>query len=121
MPKPAAPSADFNDYDAIASAVAETERGRWFLAEHARRCRQAETAEVLAAIAALQAALLPHTTVRGTPEAVAPVASTEASQTVAPAAKRQPKAAPPPSRLTPQQSFAEMDALSLQERLRLFR
>jgi chemotaxis protein CheZ len=38
------------DYDAIFAAVMETERGRWFLAEYARRNRHADTAEVLAAL-----------------------------------------------------------------------
>jgi chemotaxis protein CheZ len=43
------------DYDAICAAVMETERGRWFLAEYARRNRQADTAQVLAAIDGLMA------------------------------------------------------------------
>jgi hypothetical protein len=38
------------DYEAICAAVMATERGRWFLSEYARRNRQADTAEVLAAI-----------------------------------------------------------------------
>lgn len=38
------------DYEAIAAAVMETGRGRWFLAEYARRNRQADTTAVLAAI-----------------------------------------------------------------------
>ncbi len=41
---------DLNDYDAIEAAVMETARGRWFLAEHARRIRAAETSRILAAI-----------------------------------------------------------------------
>jgi hypothetical protein len=41
------------DYDAIAAAVMETGRGRWFLAEYARRNRQADTEMVLSAIARL--------------------------------------------------------------------
>jgi len=43
------------DYDAILAAVMETERGRWFLAEYARRNRHADTAEVLAALERLAA------------------------------------------------------------------
>jgi chemotaxis regulatin CheY-phosphate phosphatase CheZ len=35
------------DYDAIAEAVMETERGRWFLAEFARRNRQADTLTIV--------------------------------------------------------------------------
>lgn len=42
------------DYDMIAAAVMETARGRWFLAEYARRNRQADTEMVLAAIARLE-------------------------------------------------------------------
>jgi hypothetical protein len=38
------------DYEAICAAVMETDRGRWFLAEYARRNRNADTAAVLAAI-----------------------------------------------------------------------
>ncbi len=38
------------DYDAIESAVVETARGRWFLAEYARRNRHADTATLLAAL-----------------------------------------------------------------------
>lgn len=41
-------------YDDIERAVCETARGRWFLAEYARRIRAAETAEVLAAIERLE-------------------------------------------------------------------
>ena len=45
------------DYELIAAAVLETERGRWFLAEHARRNRQADTKLVLEAIAKLERTL----------------------------------------------------------------
>src|SRR5262245_25585185 len=41
------------EYEAIEAAVMETARGRWFLAEHARRNRHAETAMLLGAIEAL--------------------------------------------------------------------
>lgn len=45
------------DFEAIAAAVNETERGRWFLAEYNRRNRYADTQIVLDAIAKLQAGL----------------------------------------------------------------
>ncbi|TCR64988.1 hypothetical protein [Bosea sp. BK604] len=45
------------DYEAIASAVMETARGRWFMAEYAKRNRQADTGQVLAAINKLQRVL----------------------------------------------------------------
>ncbi|WP_332682655.1 hypothetical protein [Bosea sp. (in: a-proteobacteria)] len=42
------------DYETIAAAVMETGRGRWFLAEYAKRNRQADTEMVLSAIARLE-------------------------------------------------------------------
>lgn len=45
-----------HDYAAIEAAVMETERGRWFLAEHAARHRVADTNTVLAAISRMEAA-----------------------------------------------------------------
>lgn len=45
-----------HDYAAIEAAVMETERGRWFLAEHAARHRVADTETVLAAINRMEAA-----------------------------------------------------------------
>ncbi len=46
-----------SEYDAIEAAVMETERGRWFLAEFARRNRTADTAKVLAAVHRLELAV----------------------------------------------------------------
>jgi hypothetical protein len=48
------------DYDAIEAAVMETARGRWFLAEFARRNRNADTAAVLGAIERLERAVAPR-------------------------------------------------------------
>jgi chemotaxis regulatin CheY-phosphate phosphatase CheZ len=45
------------DYGAIEAAVMETSRGRWFLAEYARRNRQADTSSVLDAIGRLERAM----------------------------------------------------------------
>ncbi|HXW30017.1 MAG TPA: hypothetical protein VEK55_11700 [Xanthobacteraceae bacterium] len=45
------------DYDMIESAVMETTRGRWFLAEYARRNRHADTTMLLGAIGRLEASL----------------------------------------------------------------
>jgi chemotaxis regulatin CheY-phosphate phosphatase CheZ len=45
------------DYETILSAVLETARGRWFLAEHMRRNRQADTKLVLKAIGQLERGL----------------------------------------------------------------
>jgi hypothetical protein len=51
------PALQPEDYDAIEAAVLETARGRFFLAEHARRVRGAESARLLAAIERLEARL----------------------------------------------------------------
>jgi hypothetical protein len=45
------------DFDAIESAVMETDRGRWFLKEYARRNRHADTQLVLDAIGRLEQAV----------------------------------------------------------------
>lgn len=42
------------DYEAIAAAVMETARGRWFMAEFAKRNRQSDTAQVLSAVQRLE-------------------------------------------------------------------
>jgi chemotaxis regulatin CheY-phosphate phosphatase CheZ len=46
-----------DDYETIMSAVLETARGRWFLAEHMRRNRQTDTKLVLTAIEQLERSL----------------------------------------------------------------
>jgi chemotaxis regulatin CheY-phosphate phosphatase CheZ len=48
-PAPVTPLA-IEDYDAIEAAVMETQRGRWFLAEHARRNRNCDTEIVLSSL-----------------------------------------------------------------------
>lgn len=45
------------DYSAIEAAVLETARGRWFLAEYARRNRNADTTMLIAALDRIEAAL----------------------------------------------------------------
>jgi chemotaxis regulatin CheY-phosphate phosphatase CheZ len=55
MPQPPAQSSlSEADFELIASAVNETERGRWFLAEYARRNRHSDTHQVLEAIEKLE-------------------------------------------------------------------
>lgn len=49
------------DFEAIAAAVQETERGRWFLDEYARRNRHSDTRQVLEAIEKLQHSLATRT------------------------------------------------------------
>jgi len=53
MPTPPSPLRDA-DYEAIEAAVMETDRGRWFLAEYARRHRASDTTTVLASIKRLE-------------------------------------------------------------------
>ena len=45
------------EYEAICAAFMETMRGRWFLAEYARRNRNSDTKLVLAAIERIEAAM----------------------------------------------------------------
>ncbi len=99
-----APSPEQDDFIAILSAVMETERGRWFLAEFARRNRHAETERVLGAIARLEAVLVPA------PLAATPPGRPEPAmvQPVPPS----PDANPP---------MSAIDALSVDARLRMFR
>ena len=52
----AAPPAE-TDYESICAAVMETERGRWFLTEYARRNRHADTHVILSAIERIEAAI----------------------------------------------------------------
>ncbi|QGY04865.1 hypothetical protein MMSR116_25400 [Methylobacterium mesophilicum SR1.6/6] len=55
MSGPATPSPDASaEYETIAAALAATERGRWFLAEHGRRNRGADTEMLLGAITRLE-------------------------------------------------------------------
>ncbi len=64
---PAAPAE--TDYDAICAAVTATARGRWFLDEYAKRNRNSDTLEVLAAIARMEAAVVGERTQQASREA----------------------------------------------------
>ena len=57
IPPPAGLTPD--DYDRIEDAVMETARGRWFLAEFARRVRAGDTQKILQAIERLERASAP--------------------------------------------------------------
>lgn len=90
------PTLTLDDYDAIAAAVMETERGRWFLAEYARRNRVADTSLVLEALSALERRLPAASQSPKTPladVAVADVGVAEIKALPAPAAVEAP--APP--------------------------
>ncbi len=72
MSQPEKPVLSEADFEAIAAAVNETERGRWFLAEYARRNRHADTERVLEAVTRLERSLAarndaaPSETIRST-------------------------------------------------------
>jgi chemotaxis protein CheZ len=70
LPVPAAPTLDAAEFDMIHEAVQETFRGRWFLAEYARRMRSADTLAVLSALERMEARLS-----AGKPQAQAAVAA----------------------------------------------
>ena len=52
-------TADDVDYDAVEDAVLETAKGRWFLAEHARRNRVADTQTLLDALKKIESSVGP--------------------------------------------------------------
>lgn len=103
-----------HDYDAIAAAVMETERGRWFLAEFARRNRVADTAAVLDALSALEARLLE----RLAPQPADKTRSEPRLETVEPP----PAIAATPIRPTPPKAWTPglLETLSAEERAILF-
>ncbi|MBV1707344.1 MAG: hypothetical protein KGQ37_09085 [Hyphomicrobiales bacterium] len=107
---------DVTDYEAIEAAVMETERGRWFLAEYARRQRSAEMAELRALLAQIDAKL--PSGARPTPPAVeAPPPALRIEVAGAPPVPAPPlRLQKPASGLT----LAMIDAMPAIERLALF-
>jgi len=79
------PSED--DYDAFYSVLASSERGRAFLAEHARRARHAETEMLLAALARIETTLADQRAQAAAPPPPAPSAATAATALAAVAAQ----------------------------------
>jgi hypothetical protein len=61
-----------SDYDAIEAAVMETARGRWFLAEFARRNRHADTRMLLDALARLETVIREERAALATAEEIIP-------------------------------------------------
>ena len=94
------------DYEAIEAAVQETTRGRWFLAEFARRNRQADTLQLLDAISRLDGTmreLLPR----------APAARDAAPLDLARLVERVPAAGPyPPASLKPEPGPDGLDMIA---------
>ena len=104
VPPPEPPAAA--DYDAICSAVTATARGRWFLDEFAKRNRNSDTAQVLAAIAEMKAAVVDERVQQASREAhqavriellemARTIAQTRAEVAESRPAPTQPSAAPP--------------------------
>jgi hypothetical protein len=117
---PPAPPAE-TDYDAICSAVTATARGRWFLDEYARRNRNSDTLQVLAAIARMEAAAVGERAQQVSQQANQRVRIEllEMARTIA--QTRAELAERPPQRLADQQPAAEpvgADVAAAAERLR---
>ena len=141
---PPPPGLEPDDYEAIEAAVLETPRGRWFLAEFARRIREQESGRLLDAVGKLERVvrdlaerpvaspvpvLADPTPVRelappkraGELEASPLLARIEAFGRVG--RSRVPETAPAPAPDAPADTggaFAPLEALSAVERLRLF-
>jgi hypothetical protein len=122
------------DFEQIEAAVLETERGRWFLQEYARRLRAVETAQILAAVERL-AVREPHELVARREAAEATVALIEALQKLssfalgAVAIDSPPSPLEPPMRRGPHGSgdldrrlsaLRELDALDIEDKVKLF-
>ncbi len=120
------------EFDRIEAAVRETERGRWFLDEFARRVRASETASLQSAIERLErrAASLQagddqtrHHIQRVISLLAALVDHLNAHKADAPFHRAEPAGLPPVAgdpewRL---RAFASVDALSVADKLKLFR
>lgn len=141
---------DESDYDRIEAAVMETARGRWFLAEFARRVRAGDTAKILDAIHRLERASAPaqfemaqthvraigdrlfdiayQLRARGVEDELCRAVEREASAACALAGETrgapfalefEERPAAPPLARPAASTLAEVDALSIEERLRL--
>jgi hypothetical protein len=118
-PAPMAAGEPEDDYAALLSTLSESARGRAFLAEHARRTRQADTGMLLAAIERLEAL------VRGQVQAAAPASPEPASAPDAQANASDVQASAPDIDERPQarpasDPLAALKALTDDERLALF-
>ena len=110
------------DYDAICAAVTATARGRWFLDEFAKRNRNTDTTEVLAAIARMEAAVVGERTQQASREAhqEVQIELLEMARTIAQARAEVAESRPPPA----QQGATELantispDVAAAAERLR---
>ena len=123
LPVPVAP-AGADDYETLMAALSASVRGRAFLAEHARRNRQADTEAILAALRKLEQRLTAQE-LAPTPQPPAEPARPhlalvhpvqEPERPVSPPAPAKEKAAP----LTAADPLAALMALSADERLALF-
>jgi hypothetical protein len=91
------------DFEEIEAAVMETARGRWFLAEYARRHRAADTAAVLEALARLEAKLTASLE-RTVSKTIAAVQAPEPQPELAPPS---PLPSPPPTEADDLRAMAE--------------
>lgn len=134
---PPPPGLTESDFERIEAAVLETERGRWFLAEYARRIRETETSGLLSALGRIERTLGAFSAVEAPRSIALPHASREDQGAISlrlqsigamdePVALAAPEPARPPlPASTPAgdprlAAFAALDGLSLQERLAFF-
>lgn len=96
-----APKLELSDYEAIEAAVLETERGRWFLQEYARRLRAAELQKLTDIVARLEVLIAagprPVAALTQAPQlALEAPAAQEPEPEATAAAEAEPELAPPP-------------------------
>lgn len=121
-----------DEFEEIERAVMETTRGRWFLAEFARRIRSAETRQVLETLGRMESMLakpqarqqppaLPKMTDDAPVDALMQRLQSAISAMSSPAAKET-EAAETPSATTKSgpETLAAVDAMSPADRLKLF-
>jgi hypothetical protein len=123
LPVPVAP-AGADDYETLMAALSASARGRAFLAEYARRNRQADTEAILAALRKLEQRL---TAQEPTPTPQPPAEPARPHLALVHPAQEPERPAPPPAPtkeeaapLTAADPLAALMALSADERLALF-
>jgi hypothetical protein len=112
MPSLVPPPLSAADYAAIEAALLQTSRGRWFLAEYARRNRHADTGMLLTALERLENIVRENLAERSAPAAAVSVGSGETSES-APIHR----AEAPPTQVDP---LAALAGLSYEEKIALF-
>jgi hypothetical protein len=110
MPSLVPPPLSASDYEAIEAALLQTSRGRWFLAEYARRNRHADTGMLLGALERLENVVRDNLAERNTPAA-------SVGDLPAPERLAIQRAQAPPTKADP---LAPLAAMSYEEKIALF-